>query len=83
MLDGDHLVQFADGCTRDGTGGILSRRVPVFPMQSHFSHSKADISPDSKLKGRSPDIVGRKIEYSVPLCPILSHPHFPPCLRTS
>ena len=83
VLGGDHLVQFLDGCTRDGPGIILSRRVPIFPMQSHFPHLKADISPDLKLKGRCPDVVGRKIEYSVPLCLILSHPHFPPCLRTS
>ena len=29
---------------------------PIFPIQSHLSHSKPDISPDSKLKGRSSDV---------------------------
>ena len=54
-LDQDHPVQFLDGCARDRTGRILSRRVQFCPIQSHLSHPKADISPDSKLKDRSPD----------------------------
>ena len=69
MLDRDHLVQFPDGRMRDRTGRILSHAVPFFPIQSHFSHSKADISPDSKLKGRSPDVPERKFYVS---CTILS-----------
>ena len=72
-MDRDHPVQFLDGRTRDGMGKILSRRFPYFPVQSHFSHPKADISPNSKLKGRSRGVVGRKIQYPVPFCPVLSH----------
>ena len=62
-------VELGDGRTRDGTGRILSRRFPFFPIQSHLSHPKADISPDSKLKGRSPDALERNFFES---CTILS-----------
>ena len=55
VLDRDHPVRFLDGRRGDGTGRILSHGVPFFLIPSHFPHSKADISPDSKLKGRSPD----------------------------
>ena len=68
-LDGDHPVRSPDSFTRDGTGRILSRRAPFFPMLSHFSLSKADISPDSKLKGCSLDVVGRNFfECCIILC---------------
>ena len=68
-LDRGHPAQFPDGRTRDGIGRILSRRVPFFSIQSHISHSKADISRDSKLKGRSPDVPERKLFVT---CTILS-----------
>ena len=63
------LEQFLDGRTRDGMGRILSHAVPFFPIQSHISHSKVAISPDSKLTGRSPDVPERKLLVT---CPVLS-----------
>ena len=57
------------GRTRERTGTFLSHAVPFFPIQSHISHSKAAISPDSKLKGRSPDVPERKLLVT---CTILS-----------
>ena len=62
-----------EGPTRDGMRQILSHAVPLCLIQSHFSHSAAENSPNSKLKGRSGDVVGRKIQYPVPFCPVLSH----------
>ena len=79
MLDWDHPVQFPDGRVRDRTGRILSRAVSYFPIQSHFSHPKADISADSKLKGRSPDVPERKFSVT---CTILSR-FVPPGPRRS
>ena len=63
------MVRFLDGGTRDKRGRILSHAVSLFPIPSHFPHPKADISPDSKLRGSSPDALGQKFLES---CTILS-----------
>ena len=54
------------------TGKDSSHAVPFFPILSHFSHLRADDVPELKLKGRIPDVVGLKIQFPVPFCPILS-----------